>query len=57
MDYLLHHIYQAWQQGNENYVLDYKEFVQYAATEHNMSYMDMLDKLKKYHWFQFIDNE
>jgi hypothetical protein len=51
---LLHHIYQAWQQGNENYVIEYKEFVIYSSKQMNMSFDEMLDLLKRYKWFQYI---
>lgn len=51
----LHHMYQAWLQGNETYVIDYKNFITYAATMNNMSYDDMFILLRTYRWFQYID--
>lgn len=48
-------MYQAWLQGNETYVIDYKNFIVYAATVNNMSYDDMFILLKTYRWFQYID--
>jgi hypothetical protein len=55
--YLLHHIYQAWQQGNENCALNYKEFVSYASIETNNEYYRMLEFLKTCNWFLYIDDD
>jgi hypothetical protein len=50
-------MYQAWQQGNENSALNYKEFVSYAAKDRNIQYDSMLEFLKTCNWFLYIDDK
>lgn len=49
----LHHMYQAWQQGQDNYVLDWKRFVEWAAAWNRTSTDQMLTVLKQYSWFKW----
>ena len=55
--YLLHHMYQAWQQGIENCALNYQEFAYYAAKERNIQYDSMLEFLKTCNWFLYIEDD
>lgn len=56
-EYLLHHMYQAWQQGNNEYVIQYKNFALYASKHTNIPYTEMLDYLKTCKWFKYISDE
>lgn len=56
-EYLLNHIYQAWQQERENYMLDYKDFVIHASNCTGKSYNEILDFLKTCKWFKYISDE
>lgn len=53
----LQHMYQAWRQGNEDYVRDWAFFVELAARENNTSCDRVMDELKKYHWFEWRREE
>ena len=46
------HMYQAWQQGNDNYVRDWQRFINLAAVWNNISPDNLLCELKKYNWFK-----
>jgi hypothetical protein len=48
----LEKMYQAWQQGNDQYVHDWAYFVQYAARWNKVSYEEMLQTLQQYRWFK-----
>jgi len=48
----LHHMYQAWQQGNEDYMYRYMDFAKFAAGHNNMTVDAMILELQKYHWFK-----
>ena len=50
-------MYQAWQQGNENYVLDWVEFVEWAAHQNNTTADAVMRELQKYSWFKWIPEE
>lgn len=50
----LHHMYQAWQQGNEDYMYRYMDFAKFAAGHNNMTVDAMLWELQKYHWFKML---
>lgn len=50
-------MYQAWQQGNDNCALNYKDFVSYAAKDRNTQYDNMLEFLKTCSWFLYIDDD
>ncbi len=45
-------MYQAWQQGNEDYMYRYMDFAKFAAGHNNMTADAMLWELQKYHWFK-----
>jgi hypothetical protein len=47
----LHHMYQAWQQGNDNYVRDWVEFVEFAARQNNTTTDAIIRELQKHYWF------
>jgi len=46
------HMYQAWMQGNDNYVRDWQRFITLAAVWNDTSTNNMLSELKKYKWFK-----
>ena len=48
----LRHMYQAWQQQNDDYIQDWMAFVQYAATINGSVADIMLKELVKYSWFK-----
>jgi hypothetical protein len=45
-------MYQAWMQGNDNYVRDWQRFVILAAKWTATTPDNMLHTLKKYNWFK-----
>jgi hypothetical protein len=45
-------MYQAWQQGNEDYASNWLEFVKLAAKWDNTSVESMTATLLKYSWFK-----
>jgi len=49
----LQSMYQQWQQGNENYVDDWVEFVELVSKESKMNQDDIIRELQKCHWFQW----
>jgi hypothetical protein len=49
-------MYQAWQQGIDDYVLQWRDFVQYAAMHSNRPIEEMEPFLKQTKWFRWIDN-
>jgi hypothetical protein len=53
----LHHMYQAWQQGNENYVRDWARFVEWAARQNNTTADNIMRELQKYSWFKWMHEE
>ena len=48
----LHHMYQAWQQGNENYVRDWSKFVEWAAEWNRTTTENVMKELTKHYWFK-----
>ena len=48
----LHHMYQQWQQGNEDYMYRYMDFAELAARHNNMTADAVLLELQKYYWFK-----
>ncbi len=48
----LHHMYQQWIQGNEDYMFRYMDFAELAARHNNMNVDAVLCELQKYHWFK-----
>lgn len=48
----LHRMYQAWQQGNEHYVRDWANFVEWAARWNNTTGDVIMRDLQKYYWFK-----
>jgi hypothetical protein len=48
----LHHIYQQWQQENDNYVRKWEDFVKIAAHCNNVSIEQMIRILDQYTWFK-----
>jgi hypothetical protein len=47
----LQKMYQAWQQGNENYVRDWYAFVEWAARLNRQSTEQVLAQLNTCRWF------
>jgi hypothetical protein len=52
----LQHIYQSWQQGNENYARDWSFFVEYVAKEFDKPADEVIRHLQKYSWFIWPHN-
>jgi len=50
---LLLHMYQAWQQGNEYYVEQWVDFVEFVATQTHRQQDTIIRELQKYSWFQW----
>ena len=50
------HMYQAWQQGIDNYVLEWRSFVEFAARHNKKTLEEMELFLKQTKWFRWIDN-
>jgi hypothetical protein len=48
----LHHMYQQWIQGNEDYMYRYMDFAELAAGRNNITADAVLQELQKYHWFK-----
>jgi len=48
----LQRMYQAWMQGNQNYVRDWANFVEWAAKWNNTTGDVIMRELQKYHWFE-----
>ena len=51
----LQHMYQAWMQGNDQYVRDWYSFVEFAARQCNTTGDAVMRELQKYSWFQWGD--
>jgi len=51
----LQKMYQAWQQGNDNYGRDWAAFVEYAARFNHTTGDEMMRELQKHYWFKKID--
>ena len=45
-------MYQAWMQGNQNYVRDWSNFVEWAAKWNNTTGDVIMRELQKYSWFE-----
>jgi len=50
------HMYQAWQQGIDDYVLQWRDFVKFSAMHSNRPIEEMEPFLKQTKWFRWIDN-
>ena len=48
----LQHMYQAWMQGNDQYVRDWYNFVEFAARHCNTTGDNVMRELQKYYWFK-----
>ena len=48
----LHHMYQQWQQGNQDYMYRYMDFAELAARYNNMTVDAVMRELQKYYWFK-----
>jgi hypothetical protein len=48
----LQRMYQAWQQGNEHYVRDWVDFLEWAAKWNQTTGDAMMRELQKYYWFK-----
>jgi hypothetical protein len=48
----LHHMYQAWMQGNEHHVRDWADFVEWAAKWHNTTGDAIMRVLQRTYWFK-----
>lgn len=48
----LHHIYQAWQQGQEDYIRDWSRFVEWAASVNNTTGDAVMKILQTTYWFE-----
>jgi hypothetical protein len=55
-DHHLLHMYQAWQQGMDDYVLRWRDFVKFSAMHNNISADEMESFLKQTKWFRWINN-
>ena len=51
----LHKMYQAWQQGNEHYVRDWANFVEWAARWNQTTGDVVMRELQKHYWFKRSD--
>lgn len=51
----LHHMYQAWQQGNEHYRKDWSYFIEYAAKRLNTQADNIMRIVQKCYWFEMQD--
>jgi hypothetical protein len=49
----LHHMYQAWRQGNEDYLYRYMDFAEFVASQHNICVDAAIGELQKYYWFKY----
>jgi hypothetical protein len=47
----LQSMYQQWQQGNEDYLYRYMDFVELVARHNNITTDTALFELQKYFWF------
>jgi hypothetical protein len=45
-------MYQQWQQGNEDYLYRYMDFVEYVAQQQNTPVDAVMRELQKYYWFK-----
>jgi gamma-glutamyl:cysteine ligase YbdK (ATP-grasp superfamily) len=45
-------MYQAWLQGNENYIRDWANFVEWAAKLNNTTSDSIMRELQKCYWFK-----
>lgn len=48
----LQHMYQAWLQGNDNYVRDWAKFVEWASSMNNTPADIIMQELQKCYWFK-----
>ena len=48
----LQRMYQAWMQGNQDYIRDWAVFVEQAARWNNTTGDVIMRELQKYHWFE-----
>lgn len=53
----LRQMYQAWQQGNENYVRDWVNFVEWAAYWNKTTADAVMRELQRCHWFEKPETE
>jgi hypothetical protein len=48
----IQHMYQAWRQGNDQYVRDWYNFVEFAAKQCNTTGDVVMRELQKHSWFE-----
>jgi hypothetical protein len=48
----LQHMYQAWMQGNPDYIRDWCSFVEFAAKQYGTTGDNIMRELQKYTWFE-----
>jgi hypothetical protein len=48
----LHHMYQAWIQGQQDYVNKWVDFIEWAARWHNTTGDEVMRVLQTTYWFQ-----
>ena len=46
-------MYQAWRQGNEDYLYRYMDFAEFVASQHNICVDAAIGELQKYYWFKY----
>ena len=49
----LQRMYQAWMQGNEHYIRDWANFVEWAAKWNQTTGDAVMRELQKYQWFRW----
>ena len=48
----LQHQYQAWIQGNKDYIANWSKFAEWAAVQNNTTVDRVLKELERYSWFE-----
>jgi len=54
---LLLHMYQAWQQGNEDYIDHWVDFVEFVQAQTHRQQDAIIRELQKYSWFYWKHQE
>jgi len=50
-------MYQAWQQGNEDYIEQWVDFVEFVQTQTHLQQDAIIRELQKYSWFYWRPQE
>ena len=53
----LQHMYQAWQQGNSDYINNWAKFVELAAKQTGRRADEIMSVLQKTYWFMWSPEE